>query len=118
MGRVRAYSREERKRLIIYHLADAIRKGKGTQFTTAEIARMMDITPSTKLRAIIWELTDDNILHFADEADASLLGYRTYFSLNQEIEAYYNARPNRRTTRLERTITLNINGKREAAQLL
>ncbi len=95
-------------------MADAIRKDTGTEFTNADIARMMGISASTKLRAIVWELCDENILHFRDEQDASLLGYRTYFSLNTEIEAYYNARPNRRATRLERTIRLTVGGKVEA----
>jgi hypothetical protein len=115
--RVRAYSRADRKRLIIYHLADAMRKGIGKRFTTAEIARMMDIIPSTKLRDILWELTDENILHFSDEEDASLLGYRTYFELNPEIESYYNAKPNRHTTRMEREIRLNSSKGSEALYL-
>lgn len=112
--RVRAYSRDERKRLIIYHLAEAIRKGEGYQYTCAEIARMMDVRPSSKLRVILWEMTDDNILQFEDQEDASLLGYRTYFQLNQEgNDAFKGAHLNRRATRIARTIRLN-GGKQEA----
>lgn len=117
MRRVRAYTREERKRLIIYNLAKAIREGSGYRFTTAEIARMMDVTASTKLRDILWEMTDDNILHFCDEEDASLLGYRTYFELNIENEAYFGAKPNPRAQRMSHAIRLNIGGKVEALQL-
>lgn len=115
--RVRAYTRPERKRLIIHNLAKAIREGSGYRFTCAEIAGMMDITASTKLRDILWEMTDDNILHFYDEADASLLGYRTYFELNLENEAYFGARPNPRAERIHHAIVLNIHGDRQEARL-
>lgn len=117
MRRVRAYSREERKRLIIHVLAEAIRCGEGEQKTCAQIANAMDITPSTKLRKILAEMVTAKLLEVEEVKDAGIAGFRNLYSLNDEREAFAEKHPSRRATKIERSIRLNINGKVEALVL-
>jgi transcription initiation factor IIE alpha subunit len=117
MGRVRAYSREERKRLIIYVLAEAIRKGNSQQMTATQIAREMDIVPSTKLRKILAEMVTEKILQVEDVEDAGIAGFRYLYYLNGERDGFAFKHPSERELRKNRTIRLNIGGKVEALSI-
>jgi hypothetical protein len=117
MRRVRAYSREERKRLIIHVFAEAIRKGEGHMKACAEIANKMDIVPSTKLRAILRELVADEILLVTRVEDEGIAGFRDLYELNYHKASFEPSHPNRRSAKMARTIKATINGKVEALQL-
>jgi len=117
MRRVRAYTREERKRLIIHVLAEAIRKGEPPVMTCTEIARSMDIVPSTKLRKILSEMVGSGTLRMQSQEDAGIAGVRYLYELNPWNDAFETPHPNRRATKMARTIKATINGKVEALQL-
>ena len=87
MRRVRAYSRDERKRLVIHHLAEWIRKGDYLPKTCAQIAAAMDITASTKLRQILAEMAYAETLTCVREDNAGIAGYRFVYSLNDHKDA-------------------------------
>ena len=114
---VRAYSRYERKRLIINVFAEEIRKGHPAQLTCAGLAQKMNIRPSTKLRKILAEMIEDELLRCVKEPNAGVCGFRMVYELNYWREGFSKPHENRRAVRRERNITLNINGKREAALL-
>jgi hypothetical protein len=107
MRRVRAYSRDERKRLIIHVLAEAIRVGDIDAMTCAEIAKKMDIVPSTKLRKILAEMTKAEILSVVKQPDAGIAGYRFVYSLNAGRDAYWYKQANKSAVERARQIRLN-----------
>jgi hypothetical protein len=107
MRRVRAYSRDERKRLIIHVLAEAIRVGDSGVMTCAEIAKKMDIVPSTKLRAILMEMIEYGILSVEEQQDAGIAGKRYLYWLKKDNEAYSVQHKNAKAARRERAIRLN-----------
>lgn len=117
MRRVRAYSRDERKRLIIHVLAEQIRIGQSGQLTCAAIAQKMDIVASTKLRSILGEMIADGTLLFVREDDAGIAGFRVLYQLNYELTGFSEPHANRKSTRIARIIRLTIGGKVEALQL-
>jgi len=117
MSRVRAYTREERKRLIIYLFAERIRQGNGDYMSCSEIAKAMDITASTKLRKILFEMRNDNILVMEAEKDAGIAGYRYLYWLNPDNVAFGPSHSNHRAAKRARQIRLNIGGKVEALTL-
>jgi len=117
MRRVRAYSREERKRLIIHVLAEAVRKDRQRKMSTAEIAHEMDITVQTKLRTILKEMVADELLKMDMQEDAGIAGFRLVFYLNDQKEGFAEQNPNNKASRKDRIIRLNIGGKVEALTL-
>jgi len=117
MRRVRAYSRDERKRMIIHVLAAAIRVGDSGVMTCAEIARKMDIVPSTKLRNILMEMIEYGVLSVEEQPDAGIAGKRYLYWLKKDNQAYSDQHKNAKATKRERAIRLNHNGKVEALRL-
>ena len=117
MSRVRAYSREERKRLIIYVLAEAIRIGNQEGMSCAAIAKKMDIVASTKLRQILAEMIAAEVVVFEKQPDAGIAGFRVLYALNYTKAGYSEPHSNRKATKQARQIRLNINGKTEALTL-
>lgn len=117
MRRVRAYSRDERKRLIIHALAEAIRIGDRSQMTCAEIAKTQGIVASTKLRQILAEMVDTGTLTITRQDDTGIAGYRYLYELNNNNDAFSVQHTNAKSARMQRIIRLNINGKVEALQL-
>jgi len=113
MRRVRAYSRDERKRLIIHVLAETIRTGNLEGLSCAAIAQKMDIVPSTKLRQILAEMIAADVVNFKKEPDAGIAGFRVIYSLNYQHPAFSQPHTNRRAQRIERNIRLNHGGKVE-----
>lgn len=114
MRRVRAYSREERKRLIIHHFAESVRVGENPVMTCAEIARKMDIRPSTKLRDILLEMVLDNTLLMSQQEDAGIAGFRVLYELNPFNDAFSEQHASPRATRMHHAIRLNTsNGVEE-----
>lgn len=107
MRRVRAYSRDERKRLIIHVLAEAIRNGESGVMTCAEIARQMDIVPSTKLRAMLVEMIASGILSVEEQADTGIAGKRFLYWLRKDNESYSDQHSNARAVKREHLIRLN-----------
>lgn len=115
--RVRAYSRDDRKRLIIHTLAAEIRLGRRAQLTCAGLAQKMDIVPSTKLRQILAEMIADETLVAVKEDNAGVCGFRMVYELNYAKTGYSEPHENRRAAKKERFIRLNIGGKVEALRL-
>ena len=107
MRRVRAFKKEDRKRLIIHNLAEAIRKGGTGVMTCAEIARTMDIRPSTKLRAILLEMIAAGTLSVEEQSDGGIAGKRYLYWLNKTHVAYSASHANAKAVRRERSIRLN-----------
>ena len=52
----RAFSRAERETMVITQIAIRIQNGQGNGMTTNQLARALDITPSTKFRNILLEM--------------------------------------------------------------
>jgi len=117
MRRVRAYSREERKRLIIHVFAEAIRKGRPAQLTCAGLAQKMDIVASTKLRAILSEMVAAELLRKVDEPNAGVCGFRAVYELNYAKTGYSEPHKNQHAVKQERFLRLNIGGKVEALRI-
>jgi hypothetical protein len=107
MRRVRAYSRDERKRLIINVLATAMKVGEPFKLTCAEIAKSMDIVPSTKLRQILAEMVAAGTLRVERQQDAGIAGFRLLYELNPETEAYAWRRVDKKAEEFHRAIRLN-----------
>lgn len=107
MRRVRAYSRDERKRLIIHVLAEAIRTGDTGIMTCSEIAKKMDIVPSTKLREILLEMIASGTLSAEAQPDPGIAGKRYLYWLKKDNEAFSVQHSNAKATRRERFIRLN-----------
>lgn len=58
----KAYSREERQSMILDQFYKLVDGGKTPELTVYQLAKMMDITPSTHLRNIVWELVHEGTL--------------------------------------------------------
>lgn len=58
----KAYSREERQSMILDQFYKLVDGGKTPELTVYQLAKMMDITPSTHLRNIVWELVHEGAL--------------------------------------------------------
>lgn len=107
MRKARALSRDERKRLIIHHFAEAIRTSQPARFTCADMARKMDIIPSTKLRNILDEMVAEYLLIVTMESDAGIAGFRKVYELNYSKEGFSQPHANQKATRVARTIRMN-----------
>jgi len=81
----KAYTREERRLMIIQALAIAVQKsGKDAAMTTADFANALHVTPSTKLRIILNEMVVEHMLTSRKEKHASIAGYRVMYQLPYE----------------------------------
>lgn len=79
----KAYTREERRLMIIQAFAVEIQDRRGHYMTTADIARKLHVTPSTKLRIILNEMVLDEILLCVVQEHPGIAGYRRLYSLAQ-----------------------------------
>ena len=58
----KAFSRAERKEQIQNVFVDNIQRGLGNELTMYDVARKLDLTPSTKLQKIMLEMVDESTL--------------------------------------------------------
>lgn len=117
MRRVRAYRRDERKRLIIHVLATAMKNGEPFKLTCAEIAKQMNIVPSTKLRQILAEMVAAKTLSCEKQDDAGIAGFRFLYELSAENPAYEWRRVDKKAVDFHRTIKLNTRSGAETLAL-
>ena len=90
MKRRKAFSKEEKLMQIIGVFLEEYRKGN-KDLTTAEVARALDITPSTKLRNLIVHLSNQRALVGKTEPHIGIAGFRVLWSLNPEYLDYAKA---------------------------
>lgn len=82
-----ALNREDRLRQIMQVFAAAIQSappGESVELTVADIARLMHLSPSTKLRLMVTELVEDGSLDFRKETIPGIAKYRRLYSPNPE----------------------------------
>lgn len=78
----RAYSREERKHMILLAMShDRAVFGEHSFMTAAEIAHSLDVTPSTRLRQIIDELCNEGYVKKERFSSVNIAGYKWLYSL-------------------------------------
>ena len=80
MAKQKALAREDRLRQILQVFAIDLQQGGKGEFTTAEIARKMHLTPSTKLRLMIEELVMEGGLQSRREDIPGVCKYRRIYS--------------------------------------
>lgn len=90
MKRRKAYAREERLQQIIGVFLESYRHGF-TDMTTAEIARRLDVTPSTKFRNLLKSLLVQEVLSVENEEHVGISGFRAVWSLSESYKAYAQA---------------------------
>lgn len=76
----KALAREDRLRQILQVFAIELQAGRTGELTTAEIARKMHLTPSTKLRLMIEELVMEGGLQSRREDIPGVCKYRRIYS--------------------------------------
>lgn len=76
----KALAREDRLRQILQVFAIDLQQGGTGEFTTAEIARKMQLAPSTKLRLMIEELVMEGGLQSRREAIPGVCQFRRIYS--------------------------------------
>lgn len=77
--RRKAYSRGERKEQIANVFIDAMQSGQPNRLTMYQVAKRMDLAPSTKLQEIMLEMVADGVLSFIAENKGN--SWRRVFSL-------------------------------------
>ena len=98
----KAYSREERKMMIAQAFMVMATRNQ-TQATVAEIAKFLHVTPSGKLRAILWEMVIDGELHVEqEEFPSGVVAFRRLYSLAHEPEVPKPA---------QREVKITVNGR-------
>lgn len=80
--RQKALSRDERKQQIIATFHVKLMNGETGEMTTADIARMLHLSPSTKLRDMIYELVIEGTLLDRTEPMPGVAKYRRIFYPN------------------------------------
>jgi len=90
MKRRKAYSREERLQQIVGVFLDFYQRGF-KDATATEIARSLDLEPSTKFRVMLEHLVKQNVLVCATEAHASINGYRKIYRISPDYIEYAKA---------------------------
>ena len=76
----KALAREDRLRQILQVFAIELQQGRTGELTTAEIARKMHLSPSTKLRLMIEELVMEGGLQSRREDIPGVCKYRRVYS--------------------------------------
>lgn len=110
----KAYTKEETKRLVIYHMAEGIRAARKHGWTCSEIAHALNRTPSTKLRKILNEMICEQTIIQDTELDAGIAGFRFIYSLNEQRDAFNVQHSNARYAKRQRILTINSRaGKQE-----
>lgn len=106
--KTKALTREGRKAQVITLLAIRIDKALPNEITVREVAKSLDITPSTKLRNIMLEMVADGELVLREKPMAGIAGRKFIFSL-----------PDGSFTKslLRRVININSRGKTEQVRM-
>lgn len=81
----KALAREDRLRQILQVFAIELQQGRTGELTTAEIARKMHLTPSTKLRLMIEELVMEGGLQSRLEEIPGICKYRRVYSPDPSV---------------------------------
>lgn len=82
--KTKALSREERKVQILQAFRLKIMNGENGDMTIADIARLMHLSASSKLRDMVMELVIDGTLDFTDQPIPGVAKYRRIYSPNAE----------------------------------
>lgn len=80
----KAYKREERKAMIVQALALDYQNGGEGWLTIAEIAHLLHVTPSTKLRDMVTELLIDGVVVVKTYEYPGITQYRRFYALADE----------------------------------
>jgi len=80
----KAYTREQRRLMIVQSFLVEAEKGNAGQLTCAEIAHYLGVTPSTKLRIILAEMEVDDLLKSKRVKDHGIAGFRRLYSLQDK----------------------------------
>lgn len=112
--RQRALSREERKLQILTAFTLDLQSGGEGEMTVYDIARALDLTPSTKLRRMVLELVGEGDLKRRDEpiGGEGAIAFRSVFSLPEQ--SGFRVSPQ---TAKRRTITLRSRQRTEQMEL-
>lgn len=79
----KAYTREERKHMVVQaFLVEETKQGMLWGMTTADIARYLKVTASTKLRDILTEMVIEGTLLEEREKSVTIKGYTRIFHLS------------------------------------
>jgi hypothetical protein len=84
MAKTKALAREDRKRQIMIAFAVEMQQGNNPEMTIADIARKLHLSPSTKLRDIVYELVIDGSLDFRDEEIPGCAKFRRLYSPDEK----------------------------------
>lgn len=82
MAKKKALAREDRLRQILQVFAVELQSGRSGELTATEIARKMQLTPSTKLRLMIDELVMDSQLIVEREDIPGVAKFRRVYRPN------------------------------------
>lgn len=85
----KAFTRDERKAMIVQALAILHQKYVLGSFTLAQVANLMGITPQTKLRDMLSELEIAGVVSALDEKTATIRGFTRYYRLVDEYVIYH-----------------------------
>lgn len=109
----KAYTRNERKELILLCFIVDIQRGGTGELTVADLAREMHVTPQTKLRMMVLELVDEGYLTVRKEplTAGGAVGFKAWYSLK---EMAIRRIPYEKQQK--RTVTINRKGQK-AGQL-
>jgi hypothetical protein len=99
----KALSRDDRKRQIQLEFAMKLQSGGDGEMTVADIARLMHLSPSTKLRDMVMELVIEGVLDFRDEPIPGIAKFRRIYSPDPKTFK----RPKPEYGRLGRAIKIN-----------
>ena len=107
--RQRALSRLDRKTQIALEFAELVRRfcTYDVGMTIHDIARQLNLSPSTKLRAIVTELVEDEVLLCEVEDKPGVAGFRRIYRPNPERFT----RPAKPQSKQKRMIRINTHQK-------
>lgn len=57
-----SYSREERQQMILDKFYSLVNAGKKPELTNYRIAKLLDMTPSSHLKSILWDMVNEGLL--------------------------------------------------------
>lgn len=105
MAKKKALAREDRQRQIVLAFAVEMHDGKQPEMTVADIARKLQMTPSSFLRGMITELVIEGVLDERKEDIPGIAKFRRIYSPNPKhfkIPTPHYGRQNR---------AIKVNGK-------